>query len=134
MKDGVETKRLQKSKIKQLPKSIRLVICAISLVNIVVLSGNTVWAQSRSECEEYARNYAKRNSRDHTLRGVAGGAATGLLFGAILGDAGAGAGVGAVVGGLEGGSRESSDYRSLYNLAYDDCIRGRGDRRDYRRY
>lgn len=134
MKDRVETKRLQKSKIKQLPKSIRLVICAISLVNIVVLSGNTVWAQSRSECEEYARNYAKRNSRDHTLRGVAGGAATGALFGGIFGDAGAGAGVGAIVGGLEGSSRQSSDYRSLFNLAYNDCIRGRVNPRDYRRY
>ena len=130
---GVGTKSLQQSNIKQLPKSLILTVGVISLVNIVDLSIHTVLAQSRSECEEYARNYAKRNSRDHTLRGVAGGAATGALFGAILGDAGAGAGVGAIVGGLEGGSRESSDYRSLYNLAYDDCIRGRTDRRN-RRY
>ena len=126
---GVGTKSLQQSNIKHLPKSLILTVGVIILVNIVDFSRNTVLAQSRSECEEYARNYAKRNSRDHTMRGVVGGAAGGALFGAILGDAGAGAGIGAIVGGLEGGSRESSDYRSLYNLAYDDCIRGRRDRR-----
>ncbi len=116
-------------------KSLILInISVIALFNIILLPKKAVWAQSRSECEEYARNYAKRNSRDHTLRGAAGGAATGALFGAIFGDAGTGAGVGAIVGGLEGGSRQSSDYRSLFNLAYDDCIRGRVNPRDYRRY
>ena len=126
---------MQQSKIQQLLKSLILINISFTVFfNIILLPKKAVWAQSRAECEEYARNYAKRNSRDHTLRGVAGGAATGLLFGAILGDAGAGAGVGAVVGGLEGGSRESSDYRSLFNLAYDDCIRGRVNPRDYRRY
>ncbi len=130
---GVGTKSLQQSNIKHLPKSLILTVGVIILVNIVDFSRNTVLAQSRSECEEYARNYAKRNKRDHTLRGAAGGAATGALFGAIFDDAGTGAGVGAIVGGLEGSSRESSDYQRLYNLAYDDCIRGRTDQRDYRR-
>ena len=125
---------MQQSKIRQLPKSLILMASVISLVNIIDFSRNAVWAQSRAQCEEYARNYARRNTRDHTLRGAAGGAAAGALFGAILGDAGAGAGVGAIVGGIGGGSRQSSDYRYLYNLAYDDCLRGRRPGRNYRRY
>ena len=117
-------KSLQRRKIKQLPKRLILTISVIGLVKLIGLSSDAVLAQSPSYCEEYARDYAKRNTRDHTLRGAAGGAAGGALFGAVLGDAGAGAGVGAIIGGLEGGSRESSDYQNLYNLAYDDCMRG----------
>ncbi len=128
---GVEKKSVQQGKIKQLPKRLILTISAISLVKFIFLSSETVLAQSRSYCEQYARNYAERNSRDETLRGAAGGAARGALFGAILGDAGAGAAVGAGVGAIRGSSRQSSDYNYLFNIAYDDCMRGRTGR-DYR--
>ena len=122
---------MQQKKIKQLPKRLILTISALGLIKLIGLSSDTVLAQSRSYCKEYARNYAERNTRSHGLGGAAEGAATGALFGAILGDAGEGAALGAIVGGIEGSSRESSEYRRLYNIAYDDCIRGR-TRRDYR--
>ncbi len=128
---GVEKKSLQQRKIKQLPKRLILTISVIGLVKIIGLSSDPVLAQSRSSCEEYARDYARRNTRSHTLSGAVEGAATGAVFGAIFGDAGKGAGVGAIVGGIEGGSRESSDYNYLYNLANDDCIRGRERPRRY---
>jgi hypothetical protein len=112
-------------KIKQMPNRLILVISVIGLVKLLGLSGDPVLAQSRSYCEEYARDYAKRNTRSQTLRGTARGAASGALIGTIFGDAGKGAGIGAIAGTIGGGSRESSDYQRLYNLAYDDCIRGR---------
>ena len=121
LQDGKNYRR----EIKQLPKRLILTISVIGLVKLIGLSGDMVLAQSRSECEEYARNYARRNARSHTLRGAAKGAATGALLGAIFDDAGTGAGIGAIVGVLEGDSRESSDYQYLYSIAYDDCIIGR---------
>ena len=118
---------LQQRKIKQLPKKILLTIGAIGLVKLLGISGDIVLAQSRSQCEEYARDYAKRNSESQgtTLRGAARGAAGGALIGGIFGDAGKGAGIGALTGTLRGSSQKSSDYQRLYNIALDDCMSGR---------
>ncbi len=117
----------EKKKIKQLTQKLMLIIGLISVVKIMGLSGDIVLAQSRSQCEEYARDYAKRNSNSQgtTLRGAARGAAGGALIGAIFGDAGKGAGIGALAGTLRGSSRKSSDYQRLYNIAYDDYRSGR---------
>ncbi len=114
-------------KIKKLPKRIILTISVIGLVKLLGISGEITLAQSRSECEEYARDYAQRNSSNQgtTLRGAARGAAGGALIGGIFGDAGTGAGVGAIAGTLRGSSQKSDDYQRLHNIAYDDCMSGR---------
>ena len=120
-------KSLQQTKIKQLPKKIILAISVISLFKLLAIPGDVVLAQSRSECEEYARNYAKRNSSNQgtTLRGTATGAFGGAVIGGIFGDAALGAGLGALGGTVAGSSRKSKDYQNLYNIAYDDCRSGR---------
>ena len=82
-------------------------------------------AQSVSSCEQYAREYARRNSQGRALRDTGRGAAGGAIFGAIAGDALAGAAIGAAVGGISGSVSESSDYDYLYRVAYNDCISGR---------
>ena len=120
-------KSLQQTKTKQLPKKIILAISVISLIQILGIPIAPVLGQSRSECEEYARNYAKRNSSNQgtTLRGTARGAFGGAVIGGIFGDAALGAGLGALGGTVAGSSRKSKDYQNLYNIAYDDCRSGR---------
>ena len=82
-------------------------------------------AQSVSSCEQYARDYARRNSQGQALRSTGRGALGGAVIGGIAGDAGVGAGVGALVGGISGSARQSSDYDYLYRISYNDCINGR---------
>ncbi len=120
-------KSLQQTKIKQLPKKIILAISVISLLKLLVIPGDIVLAQSRSECEEYARNFAKRNSsnRGTTLRGTTTGAFAGGVIGGIFGDPLLGAGLGALGGTVAGSSRKSRDYQRLFNIAFDDCRSGR---------
>ncbi|MDJ0679357.1 MAG: glycine zipper family protein [Xenococcaceae cyanobacterium MO_167.B52] len=110
-----------------MPKKIILAVSMMSLFKLLGIPGDVVLAQSRSECEEYARNYAKRNSsgRGTTLRGTATGAFGGAVIGGIFGDAALGAGLGALGGTVAGSSRKSKDYQNLYNIAYDDCRSGR---------
>ena len=84
-------------------------------------------SRSVSYCESYARDFADRHARSGFFRGGARGAASGAAIGAII-DGGRGAGTGAAIGsvvGIVGGSaRRASDYDSLYQQAFNDCVRG----------
>ena len=113
----------------KLPKELILRISAFGLLGLIGLSSELALAQyrrpSRTYCEQFARDYARRNSQGRALGEAATGAIGGAIIGGILGDAGTGAGIGALVGGIGGSSRESRDYNYLFNIAYDDCMRGR---------
>lgn len=88
-------------------------------------------AQSRRDCDAYARDYA--NSHARTPGNVAGGAVAGAIIGGIIGsqsaDAGKGAAIGAGVGATAGAGKSSVDWNRAYRSAYRDC---RDDRREAR--
>ncbi|MEA5508380.1 hypothetical protein VB715_01240 [Crocosphaera sp. UHCC 0190] len=109
----------------------RFTIATIIVANFLLFSPHITLAQwssrSQSYCEGYARDFADRNARGGFLRGGARGAASGAAIGAIV-DGGSGAGTGAAIGsvvGIIGGSaRRASDYDSLFQQAFNDCMRG----------
>lgn len=108
-----------------------LVIGTILIADALLLSIKTSQAQyssrSVSYCESYARDFADCHAKSGFFRGGARGAASGAAIGAII-DGGRGAGTGAAIGsavGIIGGStRRASDYDSLYQQAFNDCMRG----------
>ncbi len=108
-----------------------LTIGTIIVADVILLSTHVTLAQyssrSHSYCEGYARDYADRYAQGGFFRGGARGAASGAAIGAIV-DGGRGAGTGAAIGsvvGIIGGSaRRASDYDSLYQQAFNDCLRG----------
>jgi hypothetical protein len=78
------------------------------------------------DCDRYAQDYARNNSRNgQVLRGAGGGALLGAGIGALAGGVGTGAAIGAGVGALTGGVRRSSHASRLYNHAYHECMAGR---------
>jgi hypothetical protein len=78
------------------------------------------------DCDRYAQDYARNNSRNgQVLRGAGGGALLGAGIGALAGGAGTGAAIGAGVGALTGGVRRGSHASRLYNHAYHECMAGR---------
>jgi len=77
----------------------------------VVLSGpaRSIAGKSSSQCDAYARDYADNHSTFG--KGIVGGAV---------------GGAGRIVGGVTG-SKESvtNDWHSVYNRAYDRCMKGK---------
>ncbi|WP_107670485.1 glycine zipper family protein [Cyanothece sp. BG0011] len=108
-----------------------LTISTIVIADLILVSTNLTLAQyssrSQSYCESYARDFADRYAQSGFFRGGARGAASGAAIGAIV-DGGRGAGTGAAIGsvvGIIGGSaRRASDHDSLYQQAFNDCMRG----------
>jgi hypothetical protein len=92
-----------------------------------MLSADRLCAQpSPVDCDRYAQDYARNNSRNgQVLRGAGGGALLGAGIGALAGGAGAGAAIGAGVGAITGGVRRTSHASRLYNHAYHECMAGR---------
>jgi len=83
-------------------------------------------AQSAVRCDNYARSFAERNSRQGQVLGsTAVGSLVGLGIGAIAGGAGVGAAIGAGVGLIGGGARRQSTFQQMYNAAFQDCMAGR---------
>lgn len=96
----------------------------------LIISANGALAAPSAECDEYARDYADRNTS--AAGDVLGGAAAGAVGGTILGGIvkgkkglAPGAGIGAGVGALGGGVRHSQRWRDAYDAAYSDCISSR---------
>ena len=96
---------------------------SVNLTSVAIVQAAQPSAVS---CENYARNYAERASRQgQVLRGGAVGSLVGLGIGSIGGAAGAGAAIGAGIGIIGGGVRRVSTRDKMYNAAYQDCMAGR---------
>jgi hypothetical protein len=81
---------------------------------------------SPADCDRYAQEYARNQSRNgQVIRGAGGGALLGAGIGALAGGAGTGAAIGAGVGALTGGVRRTRHASRLYNHAYHECMAGR---------
>ena len=81
-------------------------------------------AQSRAQCEAYARDMSLRASGGGALGGAARGTLRGGVTGRIVGGkkgAKKGRRIGAAVGGTRGAVKRGSNY----NRAYNDCMNGR---------
>jgi uncharacterized protein YcfJ len=84
---------------------------------------------SPADCDRYAQEYARNQSRNgQVIRGAGGGALLGAGIGALAGGAGTGAAIGAGVGALTGGVRRTRHASRLYNHAYRECMAGRAQR------
>ncbi len=109
-----------------------LTVSFMIAADLILFAPSSALAQdsyrSQSFCDGYARDYADRYAKGGFFRGGARGAAAGAGIGAII-DGGRGAGTGAAIGsivGIIGGSaRRSSDYDTLHQQAFDDCMRGK---------
>ncbi len=101
----------------------------VTLFTVILPLGNVAQAQDRGECEMFARDYARRESRrgGGLITGAArGGIRTGIV-GGIFGDrnfARDAAKVGAVIGGISNSARRARNREELYDLAFNDCMRG----------
>lgn len=112
------------------------VLSVAALLAIFAVSGSaaiisTAEAQSRNQaptsrsCSEQAERYADRNFR----RTTAGGALLGAGVGSAVGrnsNVSRNAARGALIGGGAGMLRSNSQWRTLYDRAYRDCMRRRG--------
>ncbi len=106
---------------------MKTIIVAMLCLGALTLSSVTASAQSRRECEAYARDVANQTVRPggQALAGGLLGAGVGAVIGGIAGNrpgvgAAIGAGVGAGVGAAAGGPR----WQAVFDNAYDDCRRG----------
>jgi uncharacterized protein YcfJ len=101
----------------------------LSLFTLILPLGDVAKAQDRGECERFARDYARRESRrgGGLITGAArGGVRTGIV-GGIFGDrnfARDAAQVGAVIGGISNSARRARNRDELYDIAFNDCMRG----------
>jgi hypothetical protein len=81
---------------------------------------------SAAECDAYARNYARDESRQGQILGATGlGSLGGFALGSIWAASGVGAAIGAGVGLIGGLLIRSDDAGQIYNVAYRDCMAGR---------
>ena len=101
----------------------------VGLLALVVLTADSASARNREECERFARDYSRREARrgGGVLRGAARGGIRAGIVGDIFGDnnfAEDAAKVGATIGAISGGSRRARNRSELYDLAFEDCMRG----------
>lgn len=103
-------------------------LAAILCVGAMAVTTASASAQSRAECDAYARDYA--NSMSRPGADAAGGALLGAGLGAVIGGIaagrpGVGAAIGAGAGAAAGLATNSPRWRRAYDDAYADC-RSRG--------
>lgn len=110
--------------------SIAAVLAVFALSGYMTFTSEAE-AQSRNQaptsrsCSEQAERYADRNFR----RTTAGGALLGAGVGSAVGrnsNVSRNAARGALIGGGAGMLRSNSQWRTLYDRAYRDCMRRRG--------
>lgn len=103
-----------------------LVIAAAALSAAAIVPQQAA-AQSRAYCDQYARDYANRNTRtgNNVVGGAVGGAIVGGVIGSVTGSWGRGAAIGSGVGAATGLGKSSVDWDRNYRYAYNECIRGR---------
>lgn len=110
-----------------------------ALAIVLGLSGSAVMvaqasAQSRASCDNYARDYANRNTRtgNNVAGGAVGGAIVGGLIGSTTGSWGRGAAIGGGVGAAAGAGKSSVEWNRAYKRAYNDCMARRNAPRHQR--
>jgi len=110
-------------------KLTRTILCGFAVLGgLLLISADeqVAYAQSATACDAYARDYARRASRQGQ---VLGSGAVGSLVGAGIGAAFGGAAVGAAIGGglglVGGGARRQQTADQMYRAAYQDCMSGR---------
>lgn len=105
-------------------------LTAAVVATCLVFGGpQTGFAQSATECDDYAKDYANRhtNAGADVVGGAVAGAASGALIGGIVGGgrgAGKGAAIGAGVGAVSGGAHHAGNWQYHYDVAYRNCMRG----------
>ena len=95
---------------------------------VVLLGAGEANAQSATQCDRYARDYAYHAGSGQVVGGAARGALGGAAIGAIAGGgkgARRGAAWGAGIGAVAGGAHRAHDRDRAYRAAYDDCMSGR---------
>lgn len=81
---------------------------------------------SAAECDAYARNYARDESRQGQIFGATGlGSLGGFALGSIWAASGVGAAIGAGVGLIAGLLIRTEDAGQIYNVAFRECMAGR---------
>ena len=112
-------------------KKVALKVAGVtfSLFTVILPLGEAAQAQDRGECERFARDYARRESRrgGGLIRGAARGGVRAGIVGSIFGDrdfARDAAQVGAIIGGISNTARRARNRDELYDIAFDECMRG----------
>jgi len=106
--------------------TISIFLTALLLISATSVADAKRIRPSAAECDAYARNYARDESRQGQILGATGlGSLGGFALGSIWAASGIGAAIGAGVGLVAGLLVRSTDAGQIYNVAYRECKSGR---------
>jgi hypothetical protein len=105
--------------------TISICLGAMILISATSMADAARSRRSAAECDAYARNYARDQSRQGQILGATGlGSLGGFALGSIWAASGIGAAIGAGVGLVAGILFRTDDAGQIYNVAYRECLSG----------
>ena len=106
--------------------TISVFLSAILLISAVSLADARRSRPSAAECDVYARNYARDESRQGQILGATGlSTLGGFAIGSIWAASGIGAAIGLGVGLIGGLIVRTEDANQIYSVAFRECMAGR---------